>query len=146
MISNNFRSFLTATRRLENYCFFPPDFPNKWYSPSSSPSADLDIVAEITFIYSRLWALPMMRPHFHLNEASVSGCWPKTPKSVRNIVGRKKNERKKVRGKNREKKKLREKKLQRKKVWEILWGGKKGEIRNFPTTHMVEGPRSVPGK
>ena len=69
-----------------------PDFPNKWYSPASGepPSADLDIVAEITFIYSRR-ALPMMRPHFHLNEGWVSGCCQKLPKVGEMLRGKKRN-------------------------------------------------------
>ena len=66
-----------------------PDFPNKWYSSPSgeAPSADLDIVAEITFIYSRR-ALPMMRPHFALNEGErrVSGCRQKIPKCEGKIL------------------------------------------------------------
>ena len=51
-------------------------------SAARAPSADLDIVGEITFIYSRR-ALPMMSPHFALNEGWVSGCPPKTTKTER---------------------------------------------------------------
>ena len=57
-------------------------------SAARAPSADLDIVGEITFIYSRR-ALPMMSPHFALNEGWVSGCPPKTTKTERKCYRKK---------------------------------------------------------